>query len=97
MRSWLQKKALRRLSIAYGCRGDNITGSIIQGGQRNREREPKMNLHPKSHSFGAFPHPFFLRDSPTMHSAPLLAGQPISWPKPSDKLTPFECFDFSVD
>lgn len=32
-----------------------------------------------------------------MYSALLLAGQPISWPKLSDNLTPFECFDCFVN
>lgn len=41
-------------------------GSIIQGDQKNRGREPKMNLHPMSH-------PFFSRDSLIMHSASSLA------------------------
>lgn len=43
MRSWLQKH-FGRLNASHRCRGGDVTGSLIRGGWRGRETEPKINF-----------------------------------------------------
>lgn len=43
MRSWLQKH-FGRLNASHRCRGGDVTGSLVRGGRRGRETEPKINF-----------------------------------------------------